>query len=341
MTRILSSNESQAIRRSCLFVSRGRNAPCVGAQTTKPFESPPPISCYDSLQRCKISVHAFCPLDPIGTVPDTPRRASMFSHHLSRPMCLGRARTIVARIHRPHRDVFFVFSRTSWMVSISSPMRCVDAQCFHPLPSAHAYFIGQMVHGLHRLVPFPSTPSLGKIDECRTRHVFLFVRSIHRRFLGYLDLFAWTTCLVRPSLLHNGPRSSSFVSPGVGFFSPPGLGRGGHQPQERTHDCTSLCGVVVLDLEETSAQHHRPEGMATTTTTTFATTPNAAAALDQFSRKLRRRCVDTHTSSERRTTPRGRGKPGRDTNDAKQACCCLVMQPARETKGVRRWEPKD
>lgn len=37
------------------------------------------------------------------------------------------------------------------------------------------------------------------------------------------------------------------------------------------------------------------DGEGVMATTTYATTPNAAAALDQFSRKLRRRCVLTHT----------------------------------------------
>ena len=329
MTRILSSNESQAILRSCLFVMQGRNAPCIGAQTTKPFELPPSISCCDFLQRCKMSVHALCPLDPIGTVPDTPQRTSMFSHPLSRPMRLGRARTLVARVHRAHCDAVLSShahrGRFPSRVGHVASIRIACIPCHRSTPWM-------------ALSPFPRRfPWVRSSNAAQDTRYFSFVRSFHRRLLGYLPLFACTTCIGRPSLFHVvlGPSRLGWVS------SPPsGPGRGGHQPQERTHERSSILVWWLWRWKDTCAtpptrrdghhHHHHFRHHAQCSRC-------IGSVLQEIEKKVR---GYTHTSSERRTTPRGTGKPRRNIHDAKQACCCYVMQPARETKGVRRWEPK-
>lgn len=172
----------------------------------------------------------------------------------------------------------------------------------------------------------------------RTRVTFRsFVRSFHRRLLGYQPLFACTTCIERPPLFHVvlGPFRLGWVS------SPPMVLEEVDTSHKRGH--TNVRPSVVWWLwrwKDTSAtpqtrrdghhHHHHVRHHAQCSRC-------IGSVLQEIEKKVR---GYTHTSSERRTTPRGTRKPGRDTNDAMQACCCYVMQPARETKGVRRWEPK-
>lgn len=78
-----SSNKSQVIRCSCLFVCEGRNSRCGEEQPTMRFEALPFLSCGDPFQRARVSVHAFYLLDPKGIVTDIPRPWRCFPMTLS------------------------------------------------------------------------------------------------------------------------------------------------------------------------------------------------------------------------------------------------------------------